>query len=241
MTTPVDHQDWLRRGEYPVPAGGDLTDSERQLLVRFGHWMNALTNGTLAPVTPDQERFLRVYRGEEPPTTPFEVAWHKLHRILTTAAELAKPVSPFELSNLFARLEAVRAEALAAQQRYTFRRLDVLAKVQPELDAIDYELGPELKTLADQMAKAEAAVRAAVLAYGQSFSHGCVKATYSRGRVTYDSQLLQQYAETHPEVNRFKKVSRPIVSLRYITAGEEPVPASPPQALSSREEAPSDS
>jgi hypothetical protein len=216
MSTPADHTDWLRRGGYPVPPDADLTDAERHLLAKFGHWMDALTSGKIAPHTPDQERFLLVHRGEEPPASPFEVAWSKLQR--GRAAELARPLGPMELTNLFATLEAVRTEAMAAQQRYTFRRLDVLAKVQPELDAIDAETGPELKALADRMATAEAAVRAAVLAYGRSFHHGRVKATYSRGRVTFDNKSLQQYAEVNPEVNRFKKVGQPIVSLRYEAA-----------------------
>lgn len=215
MSTPADHADWLRRGGYPVPPAADLTDTERQLLAKFGHWMDALTGGALAPVTPDQERFLGVHRGEEPPATPFEVAWAKLQRHRSAPAP---PVSPLELPALFERLAAARAAGLAAQQRAAFRKLDVMAKVQPELDAIDAETGPELTALAEQAAAAEAAVRAAVLACGHSFHHGPVKATYSRGRVTFDNKALQAYAETHPDVNRFKKVGQPVVSLRYEAA-----------------------
>jgi hypothetical protein len=230
MSTPADHQDWLRRGGYPVPPGDDLTDGERQLLAKFGPGMDALTCGTLAPVTPDQERFLRVHRGEEQPTTPFETAWANLQRL--RANELARPLGPLEMSNLFAQLEAVRAEALAAQQRYTFRRLDVLAKVQPELDAVDAEMGAELKGLAERLAAAEAEARAAILAYGQSFQHGRVKGTYSRGRVTFESKGMQQYAESHPEVNRFRKVGQPFVSVRYLSPpGEPALPGDGPEAL----------
>jgi hypothetical protein len=213
MTTPADHQDWLRRDGYLVPPGADLTDPERQLLSKFGHWMEALTSGQLGPVTADQERFLRVHHGEEAPSTPFELAWMKLRAI--RSSQLKPVVGPLELTNLFARLEAARSAGLALQQKYTFRRLDILAKVQPELDAVDAEMTPEMKAMADQMLQAENAAREAVLAYGQSFHHGAVRASYSRGRVTFDNKSLQQYAEVHPEINQFKKVSQPIVSLRY--------------------------
>jgi Protein of unknown function, DUF len=224
MSTPADHQDWLRRDGFPVPPGGEiLTDAERQLLGKFGHWMTALTSGTIAPVTPDQERFLRVHHGDEPPTTPFEVAWAKLRWM--RSGELKPAVSPMELTNLFASLEAVRAEAMAAQQRYTFRRLDVLTKVQPELDAIEAEMTPELKALAERMAAAEAAVKAAVLEYGRTFHHGKVQATHYRGRVTFDNKGLQQYAEVNPEINRFKKVGQPYVAVKYVGATGEQLPA----------------
>lgn len=229
MSTPADHQDWLRRGGFAVPPGGDLTDAERQLLAKFGHWMDALTNGTLAPHTPDQERFLRVHAGHEEPVSPFETAWAKLRRM--RAAELARPVSPMEMTTLFARLEAIRAEALAAQQEYTFRRLDVMAKVQPELDAIDAEMEPGLKALAARLATTEAAAKEALRAYGRSFFHGRVKGTYQRGRVTFESKGLQQYAEAHPEVNRFRKVGQPIVSIRYLAPGDEALPGGGHEAL----------
>lgn len=231
----ADHADWLRRDGYPVPADADLTDAERQLLGKFGYWMTALTDGAIAPTTPDQERFLRVHRGEEPPTSPFEVAWHKLrHRRAVAAA-----VGPMEITALFDHLEAVRAAALAAQQRYTFRRLDVMAKVQPELDAIDAEMSPELKTLAERLAEAEAAVKTAVLALGRTFGHGSVLVTHYRGRVTFDNKGLQQYAEAHPEINRFKKVGQPYVAVKYNTPGGAAGPALPgdtPAALPPVEE-----
>jgi hypothetical protein len=221
MSTPADHAHWLRQPGYPVPPAADLTPAERDLLAKFGHWMHALTTGAITPVTPDQERFLQVARGDEPPASPFEVAWAKVQRF-RAAQDL--PVSPLELTRLFERLEAARAAGLAAQQRVAFRKLDVMAKVQPELDAIDAETAPELKSLTDEAAAAEAAVRQAVLAYGRSFYHCTVKATYSRGRVTFDNKSLQVYAESHPDINRFKKVGQPVVSLRY----EATVDSAPP-------------
>jgi uncharacterized protein YifE (UPF0438 family) len=231
-----DHAEWLRKGGFPVPNDPMLDDADRGVLSKFGHWMEALTNGTLTPTTPDQERFLRVHRGEEPAGTPFEVAWVKLlavrHAHAHTPAALRPGVSEPQLNQLFALLEGVRAEALAAQQEYAFRRLDVMAAVQPQLDQIDADMTPRLKQLAERLAAAELAVKQAVLAYGRTYVRGRVKVTYSRGRVTFDSKGLQEYAVTHPEVERFKKVGNPIVSIRYDSAGQPALPpAEGPEAL----------
>lgn len=236
MSTPADHADWLRKGGFPVPNDPTLNDTDRGILSKFGHWMEALTNGTLRPQTPDQERFLRVHRSEEPPTTPFEVAWVKLLAVRHAHAHSPTAIQPTlteaQLNQLFAQLEAVRMEALAAQREYAFRRLDVMATVQSQLDAIDTDMTPRLKQLADRMTAAELAVRQAMLTFGKSYWRGRVKATYSRGRVTFDSKALQEYAVTHPEIEKFKKVGNPIVSIRYETAGEPTLPpADQPEAL----------
>ena len=236
MSTPADHADWLRKGGFPVPDDPTLDDADRGILSKFGHWMEALTNGTLRPHTPDQERFLRVHRSEEPPSTPFEVAWVKLlavrHAHAHAPAALRPALTEAQLNQLFAQLDAVRAEALAAQREYAFRRLDVLATVQPQLDAVDADMTPRLKQLAERMAAAELAVRQAVLAFGKSHWRGRVKATFYRPAVTFDNKGLQEYVVTHPEIEKFKKVGQPRVTIKYETAGEPTLPqADQPEAL----------
>jgi len=236
MSTPADHADWLRKGGFPVPNDPTLDDADRSILSKFGHWMEALTNGTLRPHTPDQERFLRVHRSEEPPSTPFEVAWVKLlavrHAHAHAPAALRPALTEAQLNQLFAQLDAVRAEALAAQREYAFRRLDVLATVQPQLDAVDADMTPRLKQLAERMAAAELAVRQAVLAFGKSHWRGRVKATFYRPAVTFDNKGLQEYVVTHPEIEKFKKVGQPRVTIKYETAGEPTLPqADQPEAL----------
>jgi hypothetical protein len=61
----------------------------------------------------------------------------------------------------------------------------------------------------------EAEVRAEVLRLGQSVRREGVWAVFSRGRVTWDSKGLTQYAQAHPEVEKFRKVGKPIVAIRY--------------------------
>lgn len=234
MSTPADHAEWLRKGGFPVPNDPTLDDADRGILSKFGHWMEALTNGTLRPTTPDQERFLRVHRSDEPPTSPFEVAWVKLlavrHAHAHAPAALRPALTVNQLNQMFAQLEAVRAEALVAQREYAFRRLDVMAAVQPQLDAIDTDMTPRLKQLAERLAAAELAVRQAVLTFGRSHYHRRVKATYYRPAVTFDNKGLQEYAATHPEIERFKKVGQPRVTIKYESSGEPALPQAEPSA-----------
>ncbi len=237
----ADHAEWLRKGGFPVPNDPMLDAADRGVLSKFGHWMDALTNGTLQPTTPDQERFLRVHRGDEVASSPFEVAWVKLlavrHAHAHTPTALRPAMTEAQLSQLCALLDGVRAEALAAQREYAFRRLDVMAAIQPQLDRIDADMTPRLKQLAERMAAAELAVKQAVLAHGRSHYHRRVKATFYRGAVTFDNKGLQEYVATHPEVERFKKVGQPRVTIKYYTPGEtELPPADGPAALPEADE-----
>jgi uncharacterized protein YifE (UPF0438 family) len=236
MSVPADHAEWLRRGGFPVPPDPTLDEADRGVLAKFGHWMEALTNGTLQPVTPDQQRFLRVHRAEEPPTSPFEVAWVKLlavrHAHANAPAALRPTITEPQLNQLFARLEAVRAERMTAQRDYVFRRLDILAPVQAQLDALDAETTARLKQLEELVEAAELAVKQAVVGYGRSYTRGRVKATFYRPSVTFDNKALQEYAATHPEIEQFKKVGQPRATIRYESGGEPVLPpGAHPEAL----------
>lgn len=52
-----------------------LTPKQISGVQKYGTWMEGLTSGRLAPLTPEQERFVRVAWGLTPPTTEFERTW----------------------------------------------------------------------------------------------------------------------------------------------------------------------
>lgn len=214
MPTPPDHAELLRRADYPVPDGAALSDAERQIVTRFGYWMEALTVGAIAPATDEQERFVRAARGQELPVSAFEVAWVK-------ARPPAGGVSQSALTATARELEATRVTAMAAQQEYAFRQLDILAKVQPEMDALDAELLPRLKSLQAEVSRLEAVLKDGVRLTQKSFWHRGIRVTYQKGRVSFESKAMQEYARTNPDVNRFRKVSQPIVILRYVSPDEK--------------------
>ncbi|HEY3789326.1 MAG TPA: DUF413 domain-containing protein [Urbifossiella sp.] len=76
---PPDHQFHLRRRPFAFRCATDIfPDDELQALTEYGNWLEALANGTIAPVTAEQKRFLRVDREEEEPRTLMERAWVRL-------------------------------------------------------------------------------------------------------------------------------------------------------------------
>jgi Protein of unknown function, DUF len=218
MGMPAEHAALLRRGAYPFHPAATLDDRERQLLSRYGYWLEALATGALAPSTPEQIQFVRVARGEVEPQSAFEVAWAK-HQ---WAAEPARPqVGPMELAGRLERLQAARATAVAVQEEYAERRAAIMEQVRPLLEALGAEFADRLQTTAEEASRLEAEAREAVLAFGASFLHAGVHAVYIRPRVTWDTRGLARYMETHPEVAEFRRVGKPSVSLRFQALPEE--------------------
>ena len=56
---------------------GIFSPEQREMLIEFGHWFHALTNGDLEPITPLQLRFINVMKHEIEPFTIAEWAWLK--------------------------------------------------------------------------------------------------------------------------------------------------------------------
>ncbi len=182
------------------------------MLARYGYWLEALASGALAPITPEQQQFVRVARGDAEPQSAFEVVWVKCRRV---AAPAPPQVGPLELTDRLARLVAARAAAVTAQDEYSARRVAIMEQVRSQLDALDAEFANRLAATGDESARLEAEAREAVLAYGASFRHAGVHALYARGRVTWDSKGLARYMESHPDVGEFRRVGVPLVSLRF--------------------------
>src|SRR5262245_22472937 len=71
------HREFLRKTNFFVPesVSRKVTPAQLDLLVRYGHWLDALAKGILAPVTPEQEHFVLAAAGRADPVSDFEVAW----------------------------------------------------------------------------------------------------------------------------------------------------------------------
>ncbi|MBX9584179.1 MAG: DUF413 domain-containing protein [Gemmataceae bacterium] len=225
---PPEHAVLLARGNYPAHPAGDFDDAERELVARYGHWMEALAAGVLAPTTPEQEHFARAARGEAEPASAFEVAWAKQRQAV--AAHGPPPANWREARQRLAHLANLKAMAAEAEAEYSARRAAVLETVRAELDAVDAEFAGRLQGLADELARAEADARAVVLAGRSSVRHGDVYAMFCKERVTWDGAGLGEYVKDHPEVARFRKVGKASVQLRY----GPPPDRRPPQPLGPR-------
>jgi hypothetical protein len=221
MGVPTDHAVFLQRKGYVPPWPGAFTGEEAAILARFGHWMEALATGAIAPVTPEQQHFLQAARGEVTPETPFERVWAKLRQQPPPAApppeapEEAPPPESEDARGKFEELQEARLYHEQLKQQVEAEREAVLSAVRAQLDALEAKYKEELEDAARAVEELEAEVKTEVLQCGQSARLGGVQAIYYRGAVTWDGKGLQQYVQNHPELERFRKVGQPRVVIKY--------------------------
>ncbi|HEY1191418.1 MAG TPA: DUF413 domain-containing protein [Gemmata sp.] len=206
MLHPEDHAEFLAKHDFVVPSGAPFTPAERELLTKYGRWMEALVSGAIRPTTPSQEQFVRVARGEGAATTDFERAWAKVAHERDLAAHVTIK---------FQALQAARARASLLEAEYREARAAVLATVREQLDAVDAAFAEQIQAAGAESAQAEQDVREFVLSLGRSVGAGGIKASYRSPPVTWDSEKLSAYAEAHPEVLAFRKVGKPSVAVRF--------------------------
>ncbi len=211
MTPPGDHAVYLKQRDYAVDWEDQFDEPEHALLMRYGHWLEALASGVISPLTPEQTRFLEAARGERDPETPFERAWVKLRDLRTGVARQAAT----DVDTLFAHLTEARWATQILQREYDSKKEEILAALRPRLEALEAEYAPRLRELAGEVEEGEARLKAAVLLQGTSVQRGDIRVVYTRGRVTWDRKGLEQSIESHPEVGQYRKVGPPGAYIRY--------------------------
>lgn len=73
---PDSHLEVMRRGGYDVKLSDDYSPIGQYVIHSLGKYWMAISNGTLKPITPLQEEFVRVIKGEEPaPSHGVVVDW----------------------------------------------------------------------------------------------------------------------------------------------------------------------
>jgi len=79
VATKKEHHDYIEKmGLFKIECNPDIFDlDEKYLLRNYGHWMKALTDGTLTPFTEEQKLFVQVFSSKERPFTPEQVTWFK--------------------------------------------------------------------------------------------------------------------------------------------------------------------
>ena len=73
-----------------------------------------------------------------------------------------------------------------------------------------------LKDETEAAAKLEAAIKTAVLHYGETIKGSQLQAVWSKGRTTWDGKGLEGYAVAQPEIKKFSTVGDPSVSFRKV-------------------------
>jgi DNA-binding Lrp family transcriptional regulator len=114
------------------------------------------------------------------------------------------------------RLSNLRNAAEFTRLDYETKRTQILKQIQAELDELDSEYKPVMERAEENISALENEIKTDVLLHGESVSGGMYRATYTRGRVSWDNDGMTNYSESHPEVLQFRKQGQPIVSLRVL-------------------------
>lgn len=114
------------------------------------------------------------------------------------------------------RLSSLRGAADLARLDYESKRAEILKQVQAELDALDMEYKPILEATEENIAALENEIKTDVLLYGESVTGGSYRASFTKGRVSWDNDGISKYAESHPDVLQFRKQGQPIVVLKVV-------------------------
>jgi len=59
-----------------------FSDDERDIIIRYGCWFQALMDTRLTIRTESQRHFMEVFAGVEPPRTPHEKTWAKYQKAI---------------------------------------------------------------------------------------------------------------------------------------------------------------
>ena len=132
-----------------------------------------------------------------------------------------------ELSDYLSTYEASKVDKKSVLEMQMNTLIDsvltpeIMAKVneikeefQPMFDALDNDLD-YLENKSEYEAL-EAEVKQEVIEAGQTIKGSCLQACYAKGRVSWDTKMLDGYVVAHPEVEQFRKVGEPSVSIRKV-------------------------
>jgi len=113
-----------------------------------------------------------------------------------------------QLEELDAQSEIIRLDKQAAIN-------EVLTnEIKAQLAAIDAEFDPMSEAVQETIARLESEVKLAVLAEGESVNGKKYKAIFVKGRVSWNTKELAGFAVANPEIEAFKTVGNPSVSIR---------------------------
>ena len=87
-------------------------------------------------------------------------------------------------------------------------------EIKAALAGIDAEFGEQMAAADVSIGELENAVKSAVVVHGESIRGQHLMAVWSKPRVSWDAKALDGFVAAPPEMERFRKVGEPSVSIR---------------------------
>ena len=114
------------------------------------------------------------------------------------------------LAELDAHRDAVLMDKEALKQQI------MPEEVKQQLRDVDSEYNPKLEAISQERAQLEAEVRNDVMVYGVSVKGERYRASYVKGRISWNTEALDGYALAHPEINICRKEGAPTVRIAKV-------------------------
>jgi len=115
------------------------------------------------------------------------------------------------------KLSELQAQADVIRMHFDDLRKSILTpEIQAQLDDIAAEERTSLDALQGGIDELTAEVKADVLNAGATVKGDYMMAVYNKGRVSWDTKGLDGFAIAHPEMQAFRKVGEPTITLRKV-------------------------
>ncbi len=124
------------------------------------------------------------------------------------------PISVNEKLDQLANFQAEK-DVLQLQKQELIDEI-LTAEIKARLDEIEAEFAPRVAAVEENIAALEAEIKADVLKNGETIRGTFLRAVWNRGRVSWDTKSMDEYALYHPEVIRFRKQGQPYVSITRV-------------------------
>jgi hypothetical protein len=213
---------------------GDSIDMDNlQLLCRACH--NEKTNSNMVVITPEHEHYekfqarkneLRRRVGAPIPLRQCddEKCWKEVYfQIMTKQRQLLKqikedvegvarnrdPIVEERITQELNDLSELRSEieALEIEKRARIEQI-LTPEMLTQIDAIEEEFSNHAEPLNRSISEVEKRIKEKVGQYGLTIKGNKFQAVWRKGSTKWDTESLEEYSETHPEILQFRKEGR---------------------------------
>jgi len=91
-------------------------------------------------------------------------------------------------------------------------------EIKARLEEIEAEFGGRTEAVEANIAALETEIRQEVLQHGSSVKGAFLRVNWHKGRVTWDTNSLDDYARQHPEIIAYRKQGEPYVSIQKVSS-----------------------
>ena len=89
-------------------------------------------------------------------------------------------------------------------------------EVKARLEEIEAEFSPRKEAVEANITTLEAEIKDEVLRHGQTVKGTFLRVVYHAGRISWDNKALATYAQSRPEILKFRKQGEPYVSITKV-------------------------